>query len=697
MTLFSLKNGELKKVAGSTLDGSLAELISEQIMFRYNLLPERLLTIGDWNGHTGAGGLLALDEKGSLVVLLLADQPPSPDCIEEAAELAWQLRYAEYGELDLMCKNHFENNGAAGEDLAKMHADHFSLGERMEAAQFNQNQRLFVIAPGFPDAAMEKLRWQRLEMQIEAFSIELIDLESGDRLLSIEPVDLLGGGRIASLVSLVAKAPSSIAKRLLPDGEGDIRPLPLPLPLEYISLGAMICLYIVTFSFLTVRHHNNFGTYGFDLGIFDQGVWLLSQLKDPFITVRGLHLFGDHLSFIFVLLAPLYWIWDDARLLLVLQTIILAAGAIPVFLIAQERLKSNLLGLAIAASYLLYPALQWLNRDHFHPETIATLSLLFAFYFAMKRRYVPFAIISLLAMLAKEDVALILALLGIYITVTNNRKVGLVTSFLSLTWFITGINLILPHFNQAGFFYIQNYGRLGSTLGEVVGNSLTNPGLVLSIVAEEQKLIYLSQLLAPVVFLPLASIGVFIIALPTLFSNLVSQQGYMDSIQYHYTAAIIPFIYIASIFAIKKLGLMKKGGASVAGLIVIAALVSNYFLSPSPISQNFNQGYWNITNERRGSIEGALSLIPEDASVSAFYNMVPHLTHREKIYEFPNPFITVNWGIRGEDPVDERTIEYIVVDFRQLPDDQRSLVEELRNNDFKQIFSEEDIIVLRGR
>ena len=33
------------------------------------------------------------------------------------------------------------------------------------------------------------------------------------------------------------------------------------------------------------------------LGIFDQGVWLLSRLKDPFVTIRGLPLFGDHASY----------------------------------------------------------------------------------------------------------------------------------------------------------------------------------------------------------------------------------------------------------------------------------------------------------------------------------------------------------------------------------------------------------------
>jgi hypothetical protein len=42
--------------------------------------------------------------------------------------------------------------------------------------------------------------------------------------------------------------------------------------------------------------HARSGTFGFDLGIFDQGVWLLSRFRDSFVTIRGLPLFGDHTS-----------------------------------------------------------------------------------------------------------------------------------------------------------------------------------------------------------------------------------------------------------------------------------------------------------------------------------------------------------------------------------------------------------------
>ena len=59
----------------------------------------------------------------------------------------------------------------------------------------------------------------------------------------------------------------------------------------------------------------------FDAGIFDQGVWLLSRFKSPFVTIMGLNLFGDHASYILLGFVPLYWIHPSIDWLLAGQTL----------------------------------------------------------------------------------------------------------------------------------------------------------------------------------------------------------------------------------------------------------------------------------------------------------------------------------------------------------------------------------------
>ncbi len=74
-------------------------------------------------------------------------------------------------------------------------------------------------------------------------------------------------------------------------------------PVAVLSL--MIAAYVGAFTYWSLRNHLGFATHAFDVGIFDQGVWLLSRFADPFVTVRGLNLFADHSSFILLLIAPL--------------------------------------------------------------------------------------------------------------------------------------------------------------------------------------------------------------------------------------------------------------------------------------------------------------------------------------------------------------------------------------------------------
>ncbi|MEU9984382.1 DUF2079 domain-containing protein [Streptomyces sp. NPDC050856] len=66
---------------------------------------------------------------------------------------------------------------------------------------------------------------------------------------------------------------------------------------------------------------------GFDLGIFDQAMRGYADFSLPVSSVKNYHhefppgfsLLGDHFSPVLMLAAPVYWIWDDPRMLLLVQ------------------------------------------------------------------------------------------------------------------------------------------------------------------------------------------------------------------------------------------------------------------------------------------------------------------------------------------------------------------------------------------
>src|SRR5436305_8483469 len=74
------------------------------------------------------------------------------------------------------------------------------------------------------------------------------------------------------------------------------------------ALLAMVVVWSVVFIALGTLRHERYGTFSFDLGIYDQGIWLLSRLRVPFVTIKGLHLFGHHTNLILFLLVPFYWL-----------------------------------------------------------------------------------------------------------------------------------------------------------------------------------------------------------------------------------------------------------------------------------------------------------------------------------------------------------------------------------------------------
>ena len=91
-------------------------------------------------------------------------------------------------------------------------------------------------------------------------------------------------------------------------------------------------------------------------------------------------------------------------------------------------------------------------------------------------------------------------------------------------------------------------------------------------------------------------------------------------------------------------------------------------------------------------MNAALRLIPSGAPTAATYYMVPHLTHRTLIYEFPNPWITTNWGIANQDPPDPSKVDWLVVD-TSLNGTAAPLFTALTSGEFSVVFDQSGIVV----
>ena len=74
----------------------------------------------------------------------------------------------------------------------------------------------------------------------------------------------------------------------------------------------LVAAYVVWFIHLNFLLYYSYGEPPFDLSVFDQGMWLISHFRDPFVTIMGRNLVGDHTSFVLYLFAPLYRLFSRA-------------------------------------------------------------------------------------------------------------------------------------------------------------------------------------------------------------------------------------------------------------------------------------------------------------------------------------------------------------------------------------------------
>ncbi len=463
---------------------------------------------------------------------------------------------------------------------------------------------------------------------------------------------------------------------------------------ERWALGAMIVVWSFVFIRLSWERHVRFATFGFDLGVYDQVIWLFSRFKEPFMTIRGLHFWGFHGNYALVLLAPFYWLGAGPLFLLVVQVAAQASGAIAIYLLARDRLADRWLAAGMAGVLLLNPTYQYLVWEFFHPDALAIAPFLFAYWAARAGRWRWFTVAAVLAVACKEDVALSMAVLGLLIVLWGNRRVGAIVLGAAAAWFALVTRVILPQVNGIKAFYDTFFGEFGSSPLEVAKNVVLHPGRAYDTATLPDRMSYYQMMFAPVGFLCFASIRTLLIAAPMLAINVLSTFPYQREIRYHYAALVLVGIILATVEAVAFLGRTPPLKRFLVGLLLASSLASTVAWGPSPISVKYHSGLWaQGPDPRRDAKQAAVDMVPSDESVSAIYYLVPHLSRRVSIYEFPVPWMPVNWGVDGENLHDPAEVRWLVLDRTLLSTDDEALVNHLLSREFVVRFDQDDIVV----
>ena len=412
-----------------------------------------------------------------------------------------------------------------------------------------------------------------------------------------------------------------------------------------ICLLFFVSLYILYFTTASFLKHDNFYTARFDLGNMDQVVWntlhgRIFEFTDS-TAAQGDGIVSRlvfHADFILILLAPLYLIWENPKMLLLTQTIVLAFGSIFVYLISKEVLKNKQISLIFAFAYLINPAVNWVNLYDFHPVALATTFLLAAFYFLIKKRYFLLVLFLILAGICKEQIWVINFLFGLYIVYKHkNMLLGTTISLISLAIFYLLVWKLIPGVRAEDHFALKFYSDYGESPTDIIKNILFSPGKVWETILKPDRLDFIKQLFLPLGYLSLLAPVFLIFAAPDLLIDLLSSRQSFHQIYYQYSATITPFIFISAIYGVSRIRrtIPEISPRTISVILLIFTLLSAYSFGPLIFAKKPNDKMFREPNKNSTTIRTYLRSIPEDLTLSTTNDLGAHLSQRAGIYTVP--------------------------------------------------------------
>lgn len=421
--------------------------------------------------------------------------------------------------------------------------------------------------------------------------------------------------------------------------------------------------YITFFSIVSIRRYNAFNYGDFDLAVHAQTVWNILH-GGIYSSILGIPFLGNHLNFILFLIAPVYAIFPAPQTLLLLQTLFIGLAVIPIYLLARDMLDKKF-ALIFSLLYLIYPALNFVNRYEFHPVAFSIFFLLFMIYYFEKAKFVPFLCLMFLAILCKENIALGVFFFGLYILFFKKRslKWSLIPLIIAAFWLILGLKIMF-YFNRGIIDFGYIYSHLGTTPLNIIGNIFTHPHILLKLIFTKENMKLLTKLFSPLAFLPLLSPKILFISTPFFLQQLLSIRVEDHTIKYHYAAKIIPFLFASAIYGTRlllKSKFINRHRWYFLGILVIVSTISNLCFGLLPkMPEYFSSRY--TMDEIDYKKQDFIDRIPENASVVATFELLPKLSQRKMVFSFHHVH-TGKYTLSRKEYILPEDVEYALIDF----------------------------------
>ena len=412
-------------------------------------------------------------------------------------------------------------------------------------------------------------------------------------------------------------------------------------------------------SLTTCLRYLTFTAPNFDFGLFCNMFHYMKETGLPMVTCerdRLLSHFAVHISPIYYVLLPFYYLFPSPMTLQIGQAVVVALGIVPVVLLARHFKLSGKVQMVLALMYALNPAVTNGCFYDIHENCFLLPLLLWMFYFFEREKYVPMYIFAAGVLMVKEDAAMYIMIFALYVILSRKKFVhgtfllaAAVAYFLTATWLLDtyGTGVMSNRFEN--LILNEEDGLVGA-----VKTALLNPGYLLTQLFTTgsnngwDKFVYFLQILLPLGMIPLCSgkASRWLLVTPILM-NLLTNYVYQYNINFQYNFGICAFLFYAVTVNLPDLRRPARNTLLAIGTVFACCLYITMIL---PRCENYVNMY-RSGYERYQQMEEILDTIPEDASVNVTSELLAHIADREVVYAT---------NFHGNKP----DVDYVVLDAR---------------------------------
>ena len=412
----------------------------------------------------------------------------------------------------------------------------------------------------------------------------------------------------------------------------------------YIFVAVITALMTFAVSFGTIIKMYVFTNSTFDFGLFAQMFEYMATDFTQNSTLERNELlshFAVHFSPIYYLMLPFYMIFRNPESLLAMQAAVCFSGVIPLLLLCKRWRYSGAVTLALCGMFLCYPAFTGACFYDFHENCFLTPVILWVLYFLESEKRPGLVIASALLLCVKEDAGLYLIFIALY--ALFNRKTDKRLSVFLLIMGVCGFFAVTAFINAYGEgIKVSRYSIYltagQDSLTDVVKNVIKNPAFFLSKLLTEAKLLFMLQMMLPVLFLPAKTRKIsdwFLIA-PFILINIATDYKYQFDINYQYvfgTGAMLIFLTAKNLRYSKA----KLKIALTAFMAAAVCLAGN-----AMPKYHYADTYFN-NQEHYQAAEQFLKELPRDKVIYASTFLTPHLYDCKQVYMYPPIYNKEDW------------------------------------------------------